>query len=432
MFKPLTADIRADHAALPLAAYEAAGGYQGLRKALAQTPVQVQQAVTASGLRGRGGAGFPTGMKWSFVPMVAGSAGGAGSAAMDGGHRYLVVNADEKEPGTMKDRWLMEGNPHQLLEGALIAAWAIQADIVYIFLRREYTQCAQALTRAVEEAQKAGYVGQKVLGSGWSVTVRMHLSAGRYMCGEESGLLNALEGRRATPRNKPPFPQVSGLWGRPTVVNNVETLCNVPHILREGADWYKALAPGSDPGTKIFGVSGKLKAPGLWEMPMGTTARQIVDLAGGMQDGLRLRGFLPGGASTDFLSAEQLDTKMDFDSVARAGSRLGTGTMIVLDDHTCPVGMVLSLEKFFARESCGFCTPCREGLPWVARTLQALEEGKGEPKDLEILEQHVGLLGPGRTFCALAPGAVEPLGSALKLFRADFEAHVHDKRCPFK
>jgi NADH-quinone oxidoreductase subunit F len=432
MLKPLTADIRADRAALPLAAYEAAGGYQGLRKALAQTPVQVQQAVTASGLKGRGGAGFPTGMKWSFVPMTAGSAGGAGSAAVDGGHRYLVVNADEKEPGTMKDRWLMEGNPHELLEGALIAAWAIQADILYIFLRREYTACALALTRAVEEAGKAGYVGQKVLGTGWNITVRMHLSSGRYMCGEESGLLNALEGRRATPRNKPPFPQVSGLWGRPTVVNNVETLCNVPHILREGADWFKALSPGSDPGTKIFGASGRLKAPGLWELPMGTTARQIVDLAGGMQDGLRLRGFLPGGASTDFLSAEQLDTKMDFDSVAKAGSRLGTGTMIVLDDHTCPVGMVLSLEKFFARESCGFCTPCREGLPWVARTLQALEEGRGEPKDLEILEQHVGLLGPGRTFCALAPGAVEPLGSALKLFRADFEAHVHDKRCPWK
>jgi NADH-quinone oxidoreductase subunit F len=431
MLKPLTADLRADRAALGLAAYEAAGGYQGLRKAMAQTPMQVQQAVTASGLRGRGGAGFPTGMKWSFVPMMAGSAGGAGVGA-DGGHRYLVVNADEKEPGTMKDRWLMEGNPHQLLEGALIAAWAIQADVLYLFLRREYTLCASALTHAVEEAQKAGYAGQKVLGGSWNVTVRMHLSAGRYMCGEESGLLNALEGRRATPRAKPPFPQVSGLWGRPTVVNNVETLCNVPHILREGADWYKALSPGSDPGTKIYGVSGKLKAPGLWELPMGTTARQIVDLAGGMQDGLRLRGFLPGGASTDFLSAEQLDTKMDFDSVARAGSRLGTGTMIVLDDHTCPVGMVLSLEKFFARESCGFCTPCREGLPWVARTLQALEEGRGEPKDLEILEQHVGLLGPGRTFCALAPGAVEPLGSALKLFRTDFESHVHDKRCPFK
>jgi NADH-quinone oxidoreductase subunit F len=430
MLKPLTADIRPDRAALPLAAYESAGGYQGLRKAIAQTPFQVQQAVTASGLRGRGGAGFPTGMKWSFVPLSGGSAGGAG--ADSSGHRYLIVNADEKEPGTMKDRWLMEGNPHQLLEGALIAAWAVQADIAYIFLRREYTRCAESLTRAIAEAQKAGYVGERVLGSEWNIALRMHMSAGRYMCGEESGLLNALEGRRATPRNKPPFPQVSGLWGRPTVVNNVETLCNVPHILREGAEWYKALSPGSDPGTKIYGVSGKLNRPGLWELPMGTTARQLIDLAGGMRDGLRLRGLLPGGASTDFLSAEQLDVKLDFDSVARAGSRLGTGTMIVLDDHTCPVGMVLSLEKFFARESCGFCTPCREGLPWVARTLEALEQGKGESSDLDILQQHVGLLAPGRTFCALAPGAVEPLGSALRLFREDFEAHVHQKRCPWK
>jgi NADH-quinone oxidoreductase subunit F len=302
----------------------------------------------------------------------------------------------------MKDRWLMEGNPHQLLEGALIAAWAMQADIAYIFLRREYTQCAQSLTRAIAEAQKAGYIGERVLGTGWSISVRMHMSAGRYMCGEESGLLNALEGRRATPRNKPPFPQVSGLWGRPTVVNNVETLVNVPHIIREGADWFKALSPGSDAGTKIYGVSGKLNRPGLWELPMGTTVRELIDL------------------------------KLDFDSVAKAGSRLGTGTMIVLDDHTCPVGMVLSLEKFFARESCGFCTPCREGLPWVARILDALEKGQGEMKDLEILEQHVGLLAPGRTFCALAPGAVEPLGSALKLFRDDFEQHVHQKRCPWK
>jgi NADH-quinone oxidoreductase subunit F len=425
MLKPLTADIRQDRAPLSLAAYEALGGYQGLRKAVALSPVQVQQTVTAAGLRGRGGAGFPTGMKWSFVPIGTSSGGSSG-------HRYLVVNADEKEPGTMKDRWLMEGNPHQLLEGALIAAWAVQADVCYIFLRREYTVCAKHLTHAIEEARQAGYIGQRVLGSGWSVEMRMHLSAGRYMCGEESGLLNALEGRRATPRNKPPFPQVSGLWGRPTVVNNVETLCNVPHILREGVGWYKALSPGSDAGTKIFGVSGKLNRPGLWEMPMGTSVRELIELAGGMQNGLRLRGLLPGGASTDFLSADQLDVKMDFDSVSKAGSRLGTGTMIVLDDHTCPVGMVLSLEKFFARESCGFCTPCREGLPWVARTLEALELGKGEMRDLEILQQHVGLLAPGRTFCALAPGAVEPLGSALRLFRDDFEAHVHQKRCPWK
>ena len=432
MAKPLTTDIRPDRSPLSLAEYEARGGYQGLRKAVAMTPVQVQQAVTAAGLRGRGGAGFPTGMKWSFVPM-AGTAG-AGAPADGSGHRYLVVNADEKEPGTMKDRWLMEGNPHELVEGALIAAYAVQADVAYIFLRREYGRCEESINRALAEARAKGLIGNRVLGSGWNLEVRMHLSAGRYMCGEESGLLNALEGRRATPRNKPPFPQVSGLWGRPTVVNNVETLCNVPHILREGADWYKALSSGvsTDAGTKLFGVSGKVKKPGLWEMPMGTTIRELLDLAGGMEDGRKLRGLIPGGASTDFLSDQQLDVKMDFDSVAKAGSRLGTGTMVVLDDATCPVGMVLSLEKFFARESCGFCTPCREGLPWVARILEALEKGKGEMRDLEILEEHCRLLGPGRTFCALAPGAVEPLQSALKLFRDDFEQHVRQKRCPWK
>ena len=413
MLTPLTADLPPGPGSLDLRAYQARGGYEGLRKALAMVPLDVQQVVTKSGLRGRGGAGFPTGQKWSFVPL--------GDTA---GHRYLVVNADEKEPGTMKDRWLLEGNPHQLLEGALIAAWAIQADIAYLFLRREYRLAAERLRRAIEEAQAGGLIG---------IDLRLHLSGGRYMCGEESGLLNALQGLRANPRNKPPFPQVSGLWGRPTVVNNVETLCNVPHILREGPDWYRSLSTSPDTGTKIYGVSGKVRTPGLWELPMGATIREIVmEKAGGMADGHSLRGLLPGGASSDFLSPEQLDVKMDFDSVAKAGSRLGTGTMVVLDDKTCPVGMVLNLERFFARESCGWCTPCREGLPWVVRSLAALEEGTGEMEDLQILERHVRSLGPGRTFCALAPGAMEPLGSALRLFREDFEAHVRGKGCPWK
>jgi len=419
---PLTADIRPGRSYLDVDAYEAAGGYQGLRKALALTPQEVQQTVIKSGLRGRGGAGFPTGQKWSFVPMDD-----------TAGHRYVVVNADEKEPGTMKDRLLLEGNPHQLIEGAIIAAWAIKADIAYIFLRREYTVAARHIERAIAEAHQRGYLGTSILGSSWTLSMRLHLSAGRYMCGEETGLLNALEGRRAIPRNKPPFPQVSGLWGRPTIVNNVETLSNVPHILREGPDWYKTLSSSPDAGTKIFGVSGKVKKPGLWELPMGTTLREIIfDHAGGMADGVKLRGLIPGGASTDFLSAEQLDVKMDFDSVGKAGSRLGTGTIVVLDDHTCLIGMLLSLEKFFARESCGWCTPCREGLPWVAKILQAFEDGTGEERDIEILEQHSKLLGPGRTFCALAPGAVEPLQSGLRLFREDFHAHIRQKRCPWK
>ncbi len=418
---PLTDSIRPGRDYLDVGAYEAAGGYQGLRKALGATPQEVQQTVIKSGLRGRGGAGFPTGQKWSFVPMD--------DAA---GHRYVVVNADEKEPGTMKDRLLLEGNTHQLIEGTIIAAWAVKADIADIFLRREYTQAARRIEQAMAEAYQRGYLGKGILGSSWNLEMRLHLSAGRYMCGEETGLLNALEGRRAIPRNKPPFPQVSGLWGRPTVVNNVETLSNVPHILREGPEWYKTLSASVDAGTKIFGVSGKVKNPGLWELPMGTTLREIImEHAGGMADGAKLRGLIPGGASTDFLTAEQLDVKMDFDSVAKAGSRLGTGTIVVLDDHTCPIGMLLSLEKFFARESCGWCTPCREGLPWVAKILQAMEEGKGEQRDIEILEQHCKLLGPGRTFCALAPGAVEPLQSALRLFKEDFDAHVRQKRCPY-
>ncbi len=417
---PLTAAIRPDRGYVDAASYEASGGYQGLRKALSLAPLEVQDAVKKSALRGRGGAGFPTGQKWSFVPM-------------DGQPHYLVVNADEKEPGTMKDRLLMEGNPHQIVEGAIIAAYAIGAGTAYIFLRREYTRSAEALSRALAEARERKYLGRNILGSPFSIEMRLHLSVGRYMCGEETGLLNALEGRRATPRNKPPFPQVSGLWGRPTVVNNVETLANIPHILRNGWEWFKSLSPSPDSGTKIFGVSGKVRNPGLWEMPMGASIREIVfDRAGGMRDGLTLRGLLPGGASTDFLSADALDVKMDFDSIAKAGSRLGTGTIVVLDDKTCPVGMVGSLERFFARESCGWCTPCREGLPWAARVLEALEEGRGEPADLETLERHARLLSPGHTFCALAPGAVEPLGSGLRIFREDFEAHVRMKRCPWR
>jgi len=422
MATPLTERIRPDGTAVALRDYESAGGYRGLRKALNLAPREVIELVTKSGLRGRGGAGFPTGQKWSFVP-----------AESDGKPRYLVVNADEKEPGTMKDRLLLEGDPHQLIEGLAIAAYAIGASTAFIFLRREYGRSAEALSAAMEEAEAKGYLGERVLGSGFKLELRLHLSSGRYMCGEETGLLNALEGKRATPRNKPPFPQVSGLWGRPTVVNNVETLCNLPHILREGPEWYKTLSSSPDAGTKLYGASGHLRAPGIWELPMGVTVRQIIEeKAGGLAEGRVLRGFIPGGASTDFLGPDKLDLSLDFDSVAKAGSRLGTGTIVALDDKTCPVGMVLSLERFFARESCGWCTPCREGLPWIVRSLEALEEGRGEMSDIDILEELCRKLAPGRTFCAFAPGAVEPLGSALKLFREDFEAHVRGKSCPWK
>jgi NADH-quinone oxidoreductase subunit F len=423
MERPLTKNIHPDQEPLAIDEYEREGGYQGLRKALSMTPQEVQQEVKASTLRGRGGAGFPTGVKWSFVPM------GADARRP----KYLVVNADEMEPGTFKDRLLLEGDPHQMIEGAVISSYAIEADIAYIFVRWAYKLAARRLERAIAEAYERGYVGKNILGSGYSLDVYLHTSAGRYMCGEETGLLNALEGKRANPRAKPPYPQSSGLWGRPTVVNNVETLCCVPHILANGADWFKGLSLTDDGGTKLYGASGRVKHPGLWELPMGTTVREILEEhAGGMQDGYRFRGLLPGGASTDFLVQEHLDVKMDFASVQQAGSRLGTGTIVVLDDRTCPIGMVLNLEQFFARESCGWCTPCRDGLPWTAQILGALEAGKGEPGDLNTLKMHTWMLGPGATFCALAPGAMEPLQSALVHFRDDFERHITERRCPWR
>lgn len=422
--RPLTGNLRRDGAPLSLADYEKAGGYRALAKALKEmSPKEVTGIVKESGLRGRGGAGFPTGMKWGFVPM--------GEDAPK--RKYFIANADEMEPGTFKDRLLMEGDPHLLLEGLLLGAYAIQADVAYIFLRWAYRDAAKRLTRAIEEARERGYVGEDVLGSGYDIDVRLHVSAGRYMCGEETALLNALEGRRATPRAKPPFPPVVGLFGKPTVVNNVETLCNVPHIVAEGSQWFKDLGRGDAAGTKVYGMSGRVARPGAWELPMGTTLGELLEEhAGGMRDGFRFKGALPGGASTDFLVEDHLDVPMDFDSVEKAGSRLGTGTVIVLDDRTCPVGFVHNLEHFFAGESCGWCTPCREGLPWTEKILRALEEGEGRPDDLDLLKHNAKLLGPGMTYCALAPGAVEPLQSALQYFREDFERHVELKRCPWR
>ena len=420
--KPLTGHLRADGEALDRDAYERAGGYLALRKALKEmTPAAVTEEVKDSGLRGRGGAGFPTGLKWSFVPK-------------DAPHpRYLVANADEMEPGTFKDRLLLERDPHQLIEGMTLCGYATGTDAAYIFLRGEYRLAARRIAKAIAEAYEAGYLGRDILGSGYNLELRLHLSGGRYMCGEETGMLNALEGKRANPRAKPPFPPASGLFGKPTTINNVETLCNVPHIIRNGASWYRGLSRTKDGGTKLYGASGKVKRPGLWELPMGTTVRELLEEhAGGMRDGVRFRGLLPGGASTDFLVEQHLDAAMDFTELQKAGSRLGTGTMIVLDDQTCPVGMVWNLEHFFAQESCGWCTPCWSGLGWVERILNAMEEGRGQPGDLDTLAFQARFWTPGHTFCALAPGAAEPLQSALKYFREDFERHIVEKRCPWK
>ena len=328
----------------------------------------------------------------------------------------------------------MEGDPHLLLEGMIISAYAIGASKAYIFLRGEYHGSVKTLKKAIAEAYEKGYLGSNILGTGYDLDIILHTSAGRYICGEETALLNALEGKRANPRAKPPFPQVSGLWGKPTIVNNVETLCNLPGIITYGIDWYQGLGKGADAGTKMFGVSGRVKNPGVWEMPLGVTIRELLeDKAGGMQDGLGLKAFLPGGGSTDFMLPEHLDLALDYDEISqKGGSRLATGTMIVLDDQTCPVGMIGNLMKFFAHESCGFCTPCRDGLPWVDSIFRDFEAGRGSEKDLNILKEQVEYMGPGRTFCALAPGATAPLGSGLKYFEDDFKEHIKQKRCTYK
>lgn len=422
METPLTKNITKG-SLIDIKEYEKSGGYQGLKKALSINPEEITSMVKESGLKGRGGAGFSTGQKWSFVPM--------GKDAPT--EKYLIANADEMEPGTFKDRILLEGDPHQLIEGMIIAAYAIQATKAFVFLRWAYKNSAEQLRKAIAEAQEAGYLGKNILNSGFNLDIHLHISAGRYMCGEETGLLNAMEGKRAIPRSKPPFPQVSGLFGKPTIVNNVETLCNLPHILVKGAEWYKSLSKNDEGGTKLYGVSGNVKNPGCWELPLGTTMREVIEgYAGGMREGYKFRGALPGGASTDFLIEEHMDNALGYATAMKEGSRLGTGTMIILDDKTCTVSFVHNLEKFFAHESCGWCTPCRDGLPWVEKVLNAIENGKGIEKHMEILEFHTNYLSPGNTYCALAPGAMEPLQSALKYFREDFMIHINEKRCPWR
>ena len=424
--KPLTGRVEEVGGPVFLADYEAGGGYTAARDALKhRSPAEIIDLVKDANLRGRGGAGFPTGTKWGFV---------APGPCPDGGLKYLVCNGDEMEPGTFKDRWLISNNPHVLLEGMIIAAYAIGAEQAYVFLRGEYFEPKAKLEKAIQEATAAGYLGNDIFRSGFNLDLRIHSSGGRYICGEETALLNALEGKRAQPRNKPPFPPASGAWGRPTIVNNVETFCNVPSIIQNGADWYRDLGLTEDAGTKLYGVSGRVNNPGLWELPIGTSIREIIDEhAGGMQTGYKLRGLLPGGASTDFLVEEHFDLAMDYGTIQAAGSRMGTGTMILMDDKTCPVDMSRNLQHFFAQESCGFCTPCREGLPWVEQVLLDIEEGRGQPGDLEILDQNASYIGaPGNTFCLHATGAIEPLQSALKYFREDFEEHIKTGACPYR
>lgn len=417
---PLTWRLNDDASTVTLKQYEQKEGYLGLRKAFEMKQEDITQLVKDANLRGRGGAGFPAGIKWSLIPM--------GDDAPK--QKYLVCNADEMEPGTFKDRLLMEQLPHQLVEAMIIVGYAIGASKAYIFLRGEYVVAAERLNQAINEAKAAGYVGNNILGSDFSLPLTVHTGAGRYICGEETALINSLEGRRANPRAKPPFPQIAGLWGKPTVVNNVETLSNVPAILFRGASWFKTLSQGKseDAGTKLYGVSGRVQNPGLWELPIGTSAREIIEeKGGGMLPGLNLKCWLPGGASTDFLLPDHLDLAMDYGTIGKAGSRMGTGLIMAVDDQQNIISVVKNMEIFFARESCGFCTPCRDGIPWSVKLLNALEQGDGRQGDIETLQRLTRFLGPGKTHCAHAPGAMEPLQSALKFFRDEFEAGIRIK-----
>jgi NADH-quinone oxidoreductase subunit F len=421
--RPMSRAMRPDGRPAFLADYRAAGGYEGLRRALEElAPPEVTQAVLDSGLRGRGGAGFSAGRKWSTMPL--------GPDAPR--PKYVVCNGDEMEPGSFKDRYLLERNPHLLVEGLALAGYAVEADAGYIFLRAQYDGARAALERALDEARGAGCLGADVLGSGFSFDIHLHESTGRYICGEASAMLNALEGRRPNPRARPPHMTGAGLFSRPTVVNNVETLCAVPSIVRNGADWWRGLSATDEGGTKVYGVAGRVARPGCFELPMGTTMRELIEVhAGGMLPGYELRAVSPGGASTAFVAAADLDVALDFTSMSRVLSRLGTGTLAILDDHTCPVGMTLNMVQFFAQESCGWCTPCREGLQWAVALLEGLEEGRGRTDDLDVLSEHVWFMGSDKTFCDLAPGAMQPLEAALRLFRDDFRRHVEEGRCPY-
>ena len=409
-----------DDSVRSLEGYEAKGGYQGLRKALAMPPDEVIQVVKDSGLRGRGGAGFPTGTKWSFVPQDTGKP------------TYVTVNFDESEPGTCNNRELMEREPHQMLEGAMIAAYAIRCHTVFVYCRGEFLWPGIVVQRAIAELYAKGYAGSGIMGSDYDLEIVIHRGAGAYICGEETALLSSLEGHRGQPRLRPPFPAVEGLYASPTVINNVETLCNVPHILVNGADWFKERGTERAPGTKMFTISGKVERPGNYELPLGTPFRVLLEeFGGGVRDGKGLKAWTPGGSSTPMLTAEHLDVGLDFESIAAAGSLLGTGAVMVMDEDDCVVEAARRLVEFYAHESCGKCTPCREGTWWASRVLERIEDGYGREEDLPLLGE-VGQNILFRAFCALADGAVSPISSTLQYFREEYEEHVRLGRCPLE
>jgi NADH-quinone oxidoreductase subunit F len=401
-----------------LKTYERFDGYAALRAALLKHPDEIVQLVKDSGLRGRGGAGFPTGMKWGFIPQG------------DDKPHYLVVNADESEPGTCKDIPLMMASPHQLVEGAIIAAYAIRAKHAFIYVRGEVVHVLRRLQEAVREAYAAGFLGRDVLGSGFDLELTVHAGAGAYICGEETALLDSLEGYRGQPRLRPPFPAVAGLYGSPTVINNVESIASVPLIVANGVEWFRSMGTEKSPGFTLYSLSGHVRRPGQYEAPLGVTLRELLELAGGMREGRELKFWTPGGSSTPLLTADHLDVPLDYEGVAGAGSMLGTKALQIFDDTTCVVRAVLRWTQFYAHESCGKCTPCREGTYWLVQILHRLEHGEGTAEDLEkLLDLCDNIL--GRAFCALGDGATSPITSSIQFFRDEYLAHFTARGCPF-
>jgi NADH-quinone oxidoreductase subunit F len=401
-----------------LESYEGSGGYAALDTALGMTQDDVITLIKDSGLRGRGGAGFPTGMKWSFIPQG------------DGKPHYLVVNADESEPGTCKDIPLMMATPHTLVEGVIISSYAIRANHAFIYVRGEVLHVVRRLQRAVQEAYLAGHLGKDIHGSGFDLDITVHAGAGAYICGEETALLDSLEGRRGQPRLRPPFPAIAGLYAAPTVINNVESIASVPCIVQNGATWFGSMGTEKSKGMTLYSLSGHVKRPGQFEAPLGITLRELLDLAGGVREGHELKFWTPGGSSTPILTAEHLDVPLDYEGVGKAGSMLGTKALQIFDETTCVVRAVLRWTEFYKHESCGKCTPCREGTWWLVQTLARLEKGQGEEKDLEtLLDQCDNIL--GRSFCALGDGATSPITSSIQHFRDEYIAHFEQGGCPF-
>jgi NADH-quinone oxidoreductase subunit F len=397
--------------------YQSTGGYSGLRAALAMTPDAVISQVKDSGLRGRGGAGFPTGMKWGFIPQG------------DGKPHYLVVNADESEPGTCKDMPLLMASPHTLVEGVIISSYAIRASHAFIYVRGEVLHIVRRLQQAVQEAYAAGFLGVDILESGYSLELTVHAGAGAYICGEETALLDSLEGYRGQPRLRPPFPAIAGLYASPTVINNVETIASVPSIMTRGAAWFSSMGTEKSKGFVLYSLSGHVTRPGQYEAPLGITLRELLDLAGGIREGHELKFWTPGGSSTPILTAEHLDVPLDFESVGAAGSMLGTRALQLFDETTCIVRAVLRWTEFYAHESCGKCTPCREGTYWMVQILRRLEQGNGTEADLEtLLDTCDNIL--GRSFCALGDGATSPITSSIQFFRDEFIGHQTSGGCP--